>query len=143
MREILIYIVFMIFYSALTFRGLWDADIYAFGANIKGQLTGVEFNQEHSPTWGKTFNDIATAQEFYHWLYGPFAHTAFSQNTFVGDSAKGQAREPDGRILGYGFTVGGVRIAQLRSRSGTCPSIPAQLQRPNRPYTCYGDGDGD
>ena len=133
----------MLFYPALTFRGLWDADIYSFGANVKGQLTGVEFNKEHSPTWGKTFPDIATAQEFYHWMYGPFAHTAFSQNTFVGDAATNDAREPAGRILGYGSTIGGIRISQLRSSSNVCPRIPAQLVRPNRPYTCYGDSNGD
>ena len=49
--NIIVYICFMFFFTLLTTRGTNNADIYYFGANLKGQLTGVEMNPEHSPTW--------------------------------------------------------------------------------------------
>lgn len=52
---------------------------------IKGQFTTVEMLEEHSPTWGKNFEDVATVEEYWHWMLGAFSHTVFSPNTFDGD----------------------------------------------------------
>ena len=61
----------MIFFTLQTTRGLMDENIYFFGRNLKAQLTEVEFKPQHSPQFGKTFYDIATVEEFYHWMLGP------------------------------------------------------------------------
>ena len=38
----------------------------------------VEFKEEHSPTTGKTFRDVATVDELYQWLQGPFLSALFA-----------------------------------------------------------------
>jgi hypothetical protein len=140
LREMLIYCCFMVAFTITTVRGLNDADVYKFGANIEGQLAGVEMLPEHSPTWGKNFNDISTVEEYYHWLQGPFVHTIFSPSTFDGDNNWSfQGGVPKGYMLGYGKILGAVRISQLRVESQDCTNrVPDQVAHYYN-FTCYGD----
>jgi hypothetical protein len=69
-RNIFVYCIFMVFFTLQTSRGLGLETIYFFGNNIKAQLTEVEFKPQHSPQFGKTFNHISTAEEFYQWMLG-------------------------------------------------------------------------
>jgi len=96
----------------------------------------------HSPTWGKTFNDIATVEELYHWLHGPFIHTLFSPSTFDGDASWAFADgKVGGRTLGYGRIVGAVRLAQLRAKKRRCTNrAPAFLKEDS---WCYGSDSGE
>ena len=65
-----------------------------------GQFTGVEMQPKFSPTWGKNFMDVATAEEFYHWLQSAFLHTVFSPNTFDGPVRREDV--PVGYTMTYG-----------------------------------------
>ena len=56
-----------------------------------------------SPTWGKNFMDVATAEEFYHWLQSAFLHTVFSPNTFDGPVRREDV--PVGYTMTYGTVI--------------------------------------
>jgi hypothetical protein len=121
-KEIVVYIFFMIFFTLSTTKGLTDGDFYYFGANLKEQLTGVEMRQEHSPVFDKTFTDVATVEEWYHWMQGALLHTVFTPNTFDADQGfafqNGNSRR--GYTLGHGKFLGPIRISQLRSQAFNC-----------------------
>jgi hypothetical protein len=138
-KDIIIYLVFMSFFTVSTLRGLLDTDIFYFGANLKGQFTGVEFLEAHSPSVGKTFEDIGTVEEFNQWLMGPFVASAFSSHTFDGDPEWGfQGGKPGGYALGYGKILGAIRISQLRAEPKGCnDQVPPTLVKSHN-WTCYG-----
>jgi hypothetical protein len=138
-KDIIIYLIFMSFFTVSTLRGLLDTDIFYFGANLKGQFTGVEFLEAHSPSMGKTFDDIATVEEFNQWLMGPFVSSAFSSHTFDGDPEWGfQGGKPKGFTLGYGKILGAIRISQLRAEAKNCnEKVPPMLAKQHN-WTCYG-----
>jgi hypothetical protein len=136
-KNIIIYICFMFFFTLSTTRGILDDDVFYFGNNLKGQLVGVEMSQEHSPTWGKTYEDVGTVEEFYHWLMGPFAHTAFSVNTFDG-LPRVESGMPVGYTLGSGKVVGGIRISQLRSKKFDCANNIFATMKANYTWYCVG-----
>ena len=69
-QEIVIYAIFMAFFTVSSLRGNFDADSFYFAENLRSQF-GVEFLEEHSPNTGKTFVDIATVEEWYQWMQGP------------------------------------------------------------------------
>ena len=56
-------------------------------------------------TGSRRRRDVATVEEFYHWLLGPFTHTAFSVNTFDG-LERNTDTPPQGYILGTGRLLG-------------------------------------
>ena len=85
--------MFLFFYTIQSVAGL-NADNYWFGANVVGQLAGNEFRQEHSPVFDKKFTDIATVEEIYHWMLGPFTSTIFGPGTFDGDSSWAFQEDP-------------------------------------------------
>eukprot|EP00935_MAST-01C_sp_MAST-1C-sp1_P002144 g2144.t1 len=138
-KEASIFVVFMCFYCPLTMRGLYDSDIYTFTENLRGQLETVEMLPEHSPTWGKTFRDVATVEEYYHWLLGGFAHTVFSPSTFDGDPDwTFDGGSQGGYTLGYGKLLGAVRIGQVRGKQRDCSdALPPSLRDGQQIY-CYG-----
>jgi hypothetical protein len=89
--------------------------------------------EQYSPTFAKTFHDVATVEEYYHWLDSGFAHSAFSPNSFDGSVRREDA--PAGTIHGQNTIIGAVRIAQLRDVLGSCPG-----SQPTGAYQCYGAG---
>jgi hypothetical protein len=139
-KDILVYILFLCLYTWYSIRYLSDPDFYYFGANIKDQLVGNELNEDHSPTFAKTFNDLSSVEEVYQWLQGPMVTTVFSPNTFDGDSNwKFQDGRRLGYTLGYQKFLGSVRISQLRSQRHDCKDrVPKVLYDPNQTYWCYG-----
>jgi hypothetical protein len=58
----------MFFFSLLSLRGLFDNNVYYFANAIRDQLEHTEFSEEHSPTWGKSFDDLSSVEEWYQWL---------------------------------------------------------------------------
>ena len=47
-KEIFLYLIFMIMFTMYTVRGLQQEDIYYFGENLRGQLLGVEMKLHFS-----------------------------------------------------------------------------------------------
>mgnify|MGYP004090278989 CR=1 FL=1 len=84
LKQMLIYVLFMIAYVALTMRGLSDPGPYYMTDALRGQFTTVEMLNKHVPNFAKAWTDIATVEEWYTWLEGAFQHSAFSPNTFDG-----------------------------------------------------------
>jgi hypothetical protein len=138
LRDIVLYLTFLVFYSTYTLRGLTDDNIFFFGENIKGQFAGVEFLEHHSPTMGKTFEDIGTVDELYQWMQGPLLFSAFSEHTFDGNPGT----TPPGLILGHGKILGAVRISQVRAQKHECNSHVPSVLAENFTWECYGDDSG-
>ena len=140
LRSLVVYLVFVAAYTYSTVKPISSEDIFWFQENLKDQFTTVEFRPEHSPTFGKTFTDVATVQEWNQWLLGPFLGTAYSTGTFDGD-----LKDPFDlarHVLGYGRKLGGIRIGQLRTRRRNCTSqigIPELTTNTTEPFYCYGD----
>jgi polycystin 1L2 len=142
-EEIVTYLVFMCFFTLATLRDLNDTDIYYFGHQLKAQLAKMEFNEAHSPTFGKTFEDLATVEEFYHWMQGPLLWSVFSSHTFDGDPDwTGHDGKPAGYTLGHGKILGAVRISQLRATEKECNHRVPSVLASNYNWTCYGDDYG-
>ena len=95
------YFIFLIIYTYATLMPTSSEDLFYFQNDLKGQFTGVEFLPEHSPTWGKTFNDVATVGEYTHWLLGPFLQAAYGSGTFDGDDEYQKEQNMTRYILGY------------------------------------------
>eukprot|EP00937_MAST-01D_sp_MAST-1D-sp2_P002744 g2744.t1 len=148
-KELVLYMLFMIFFTVTTTRYVGTETgnaVYQFGNGLRDQLTGVEVHSSHSPSFGKTFFDVATAQELYHWMMNPLSAVLFSQNTFDGEwdtsNATGPVAgglEPPGHVLGNAKIIGAVRVGQLRSKTIDCgkKQVPAELE--SLKFTCYGD----
>jgi polycystin 1L2 len=143
-EEIVTYLIFMGFFTLATLRDLNDTDIYYFGHQLKSQLAKMEFNAEHSPSFGKTFEDLATVEEFYQWMQGPFLASVFSPHTFDGDDDwTGRGGEPQGYTLGHGKILGAVKISQVRAEAVPCNDRVPTVLSDNYNWTCYGDEDGE
>ena len=67
-RRAAFYITFMSFFTVLSLRGLFDNNVFYLGNAIRDQMEHAELNEEHAPTWGKSFDDVATVEELYQWL---------------------------------------------------------------------------
>jgi hypothetical protein len=140
-KAIVVYLVFMVLFTLDTATDLTDDRHFYFAENLKQQFIGVEMQQQFSPTWGKTFQDVATVEEYYHWLQSAFSHSAFSPNTF-----DGSVRRPDvpaGSTMGHNIIIGAVRIAQLRSKPAECASVDPRIVQNSRQFRCYGDPHGE
>jgi hypothetical protein len=128
-KRITLYFVFLFFYTIQSVAGL-HADNYWLGANVIGQFGGNEFMQPHSPTFGKTFTDIASVEEVYHWMLGPFAQSAFAPGSFDGDGDwEFQDGKVGGTILGYNTILGAIKISQLRVVKDDCSIAPFRANR--------------
>jgi hypothetical protein len=81
--------------------------------------------------------------ELFCFCEGPLIHTAFSANTFDGDSTWASPSAPiKSSILGYNKLVGPVRVSQLRSKKFDCNSNVYKTLKSNHSFDCYGDMDG-
>ena len=112
-----------VFVSTYNVVGIWNEDNYHFEQGLRTQFTQTEFNHQDSPSWGKSFEDIATVLELYQWLRGPFLRTAYGPSTFDG-STSWQQGEHRGSIRPQSKIVGGIRIGQLRLTSKACEQVP-------------------
>jgi hypothetical protein len=54
-KAIVLYVIFMGFFTFETCQPLLDDSRYYFAENLKQQLINVEMLQQFSPTWGKNF----------------------------------------------------------------------------------------
>jgi hypothetical protein len=139
----------IIFVSFFTVYILFDhnADAYWIARGITTQIAEMEFLEEDSPTFGKTFNDIATVQDIEMWLHGPMLETFFGRNTYDGYSShRPKSDRPYGNggfVLGYNKILGSVRISQLRSQSQQC-ALPAEFANFTYDYKweCYSKEEG-
>ncbi|KAJ8535319.1 hypothetical protein ON010_g13420 [Phytophthora cinnamomi] len=80
----------------------------------------------------KTFAEIASAQEFYDWLEGPFLSIAYTSDAVP--------------TLTTNRIIGGIRIGQLRVEKFNCSSRVTTFFNWTQDYTafyCYGSSDGD
>ena len=96
-REIIVYIIFMVFFFASTTPDLMTRQgdaIFRFGDGLKDQLTGVEVHASHSPSFAKAYHDVATVQELYHWMMNPLSAVLFS----LGGSLFGVSLSPRCRL---------------------------------------------
>eukprot|EP00937_MAST-01D_sp_MAST-1D-sp2_P006573 g6573.t1 len=134
--DLILYVIFLVLFTLGTVRNLDNADAYWFGANIRGQLAGVEFLEKHAPTFGKNFEDIGTVQEVYQWMLGPMHAALFApEATFDGNATAAQAAARRGMLLAHGKILGPVRISQYRRKRVTCSDVPSEL---NYTFSCYG-----
>ena len=140
-RAIVVYLIFMIVFTIEIGADLQDDRLYYFAENLKQQFVGVEMRPEFSPVLPKTFLDVATVEEYYHWMQSAFVHSAFSPYTFDAGAAT-QNDIKAGSVFGHNVLVGGVRIAQLRSRPSACSATPG-LDDSGHKFKCFGDERGD
>jgi hypothetical protein len=139
MNAILVYIVFIIVYVCSTSESIASRSIFFFSDALKSQFLGVEMKEEFSPSFDKTFADIATVEELYHWLQSGFSHSAFSPHTFNGIDL-GAGRMSPGYTLGPNKIVGAVRISQVRKKRGPCTESPSELGLNGHQFYCLGEG---
>ncbi len=109
-RDIIIYMTFLLVYWAAAIVPFQNEDRFYFVEGLKGQFYEVEFGPDFSPTWGKAMKDVATVEEMYHWMQSTFLGTVYGGGTFDGPGGV----DTSGLILGYGKVVGGVRIGTHR-----------------------------
>eukprot|EP00949_MAST-11_sp_MAST-11-sp1_P000021 g21.t1 len=139
MRSICVYFVFLAVFTVGFLAPFQNEDKYHFLNNLRTQFSHVEFDEEDSPTWGKTMDDVATVNEMYQWLKGPFLAAAYGKGTYDGQM------NTTGYILGYGRVVGGIRIGQIRAKERPCHDNMEHYffvsgKRPDiQPVTCYGN----
>jgi hypothetical protein len=136
-QGILIYLVFISVYISST-ANHFGHNIFFFANSLKGQFTGVEMLEHFSPSFDKDFGDVATVEEYYHWLQSGFFHSAFNPNTF--DSSDRRAGMEAGYTLGSNKIVGAIRISQARSERRVCSDIPDELSIDEQ-YHCWEGGE--
>jgi hypothetical protein len=135
-QGILIYLAFIAIYICSTVN-YFDPMVFFFSNSLKSQFLGVEMQERFSPTFAKTFDDVATVEELYHWFQSGFTHSAFSPNTF--DSSDRIAGMLPGYTLGANKIVGAIRVSQTRVKRGVCGSIPAELGESGHAFQCWED----
>ena len=149
LKEAVVYLLFMVLFTAHTARGITEGDYFYFGNAIREGLTETRFEGHEAALphnvgrldADKSFSGIKTVPDLWRWMEGPLAWTAFD-----GDSGKG-APHAVGSVSSYGTLLGAVRISQLRAAPRNCDAqVPAALRAdPSRgethAWTCY-DEDG-
>jgi hypothetical protein len=125
-REIILLLIFLVLYTTLTMRNVFDHNIFDYGHAVRSMFIDDELLPEHAP-WGQNFNDIENVDEYKYWLMGPFAEAAFGHD--------GQHR--------YIKFVGSIRFSQLRSKKTVCEDISDEVREENETYYCYGKGRPD
>ena len=73
----------------------------------------------------KTFFDVATEEEFWQYLEGPFANNIFPSDCYVSASAADPCR---GSVYGVNLMIGGVKLSTYR----VSPSPPSQCSVPGK-----------
>eukprot|EP00937_MAST-01D_sp_MAST-1D-sp2_P002378 g2378.t1 len=142
LREIIVYMIFLVLFTAESARDLTDPDIYRFGSGIKEQITGESFLPRHSPTHKSSLEDVSTLLEVKRWLQGPLLTSVFSEASIDGDA---RSAKYAGQLFGVNKILGAVRVASLRVRADTCDgSVPSVLAHAGQKYkwVCYGGASG-
>uniref|UniRef100_A0A7S1CC16 Polycystin cation channel PKD1/PKD2 domain-containing protein n=1 Tax=Bicosoecida sp. CB-2014 TaxID=1486930 RepID=A0A7S1CC16_9STRA len=162
-QEICVYLLFLFFFTMSAVLVVQDQTTYHFGNNIRSQLTTTAFDRDHTYVT-KNFADVATIEEMFQWLEGPFFRSVYSSDTFTGDftplggGPTGRAGSPEAPVdtpplsvaeqRGFLFSidkiVGGIRVSTLRSQQRECQYLPplwSWKDDAHRP-TCYGGETG-
>jgi hypothetical protein len=137
--EIWVYIIFISVFCMQSTRSIFSGDYFYFMQGVSGQFLGVEMLEEHSPVFGKVYDDITVVEEYYHWWLGGLAHTVFRSNTFDGSEWAWKGADKT-KMLGFNQYLGGVRISQIRALERDCTEdLPPQItSTSDRKYYCYG-----
>jgi hypothetical protein len=138
-HAIFVYLTFIIFYVLSTSESFASHNCFYFVDALKSQFTGVEMREEFSPTFDKSFPDIATVEELLHWFQSGFQHSAFSPNTF--DSSDRGAGMKPGYTLGPNKIIGAIRVSQLRFKRGPCSEFPPELGQHGHEFLCQEGGE--
>jgi hypothetical protein len=125
LRELLIYLVFMVVFGFTSSRFLFNADIYNMGAGLAGQLTDSAFHAEHIHV-SRTFKDMTTIQDVDWWFLGPLT-----------DFMNGH---PNQMPFRHNVFMGPVRISQLRAEAVECNDRAPPFMSQNRTFMCYDGG---
>jgi len=150
LRDMLIYLIFMGFYIAVTMRGLNDTHAFYMTEAVRGQFIGVEMTDNYVPNFAKTWEGISSVEEWYTWLDSAFKHTVFSPATFDGGvrhtGATPRLHFRKGYALSFNKIVGTVRIGQARVRKTACAKdqVPDELKwgtssTSAHNYSCFGN----
>ncbi|ETV87909.1 hypothetical protein H257_01319 [Aphanomyces astaci] len=125
-REIALYIVYLLFLNDYVLGPYTDSSLYYFNANLKRLFMTASVKETQ-------FNAISTIPQVHRWLQGPFFDALYSEK----DPVTG-----DYTILQYGQVVGGISIGQLRVLPQECTSkLPPQAGN-EKLYWCYGTKSG-
>eukprot|EP00937_MAST-01D_sp_MAST-1D-sp2_P003490 g3490.t1 len=141
-QAMVVHVIFIIFFTALTLRDSFDDNIFFFGDKLREQYGGVEFSTEHSPSWGKAWEDVSTIEEFHEYLQGPFLAATFPPLApargfgVAADGGTAAAAVADGwrgavRPVAFGrmVAVGAVRISQVRQRTTNCTDVTSPMRK--------------
>jgi hypothetical protein len=104
-RELLIYVIFMVIFGLSTSRYVFSSDLFSLGAGLDKQMTGTPYQT------AEYYQDISSVEAINTWMLGPL-------NTFL-------FTHKDARPLGYNFFLGPVRVAQVRAQEAECGHGPA------------------
>lgn len=84
---------------------------------MKDLLVEEEFPEQTTQIY-KKFDDVATAEEFWQFLEGPFANNVFPGDCY--ESPVNMSKPCVGTLYGVNIMLGGVRMRQLRVDSQPC-----------------------
>jgi hypothetical protein len=118
LREIVIYIAFILIFTLTNGKGLSSPTAFQFGDAVHNQVLRSEFLDSYAPNNPKTFFDIATVGELQQWMVGPLSAFLFSTGSFDGKSWEGGMKT--NTVLSHARFIGPVRISQLRANKVDC-----------------------
>lgn len=145
----MVYGVFVSLFTFATLFGRNDQQLFFWTDGVREQLTEIEFPLYASHV-DKSFNDVATVDEFWQWALGPGYNALYTASTFDGDHefpgspGDGEAADDNldprlnwpSHILGSARLLGGVRFGQIRSSEADCSSHP-NLGFNDEPPRCF------
>jgi hypothetical protein len=136
LRELVIYLVFMVVFGLTSSRYLFNGDVYNMGAGLSQQITEGDFNKEHLHV-SRSFKEIKTIEDIKWWVLGPVSD--FLNNNYNGDGNKIESNQMP---FNYNVFMGPVRISQLRAQEINCNNrVPPFMAGYDRAFLCY-DGGG-
>ena len=86
---VLRYAVFLALFTAVTLRDLADPHAFYFVQGLRHALTKTVFHPVHSPTRGRTFDDVSTVQQLHQYLQGPLLEALFAPRPRFGQGSTG------------------------------------------------------
>eukprot|EP00947_MAST-08B_sp_MAST-8B-sp1_P002843 g2843.t1 len=97
---------------------------FNFQQNLREMIADEEFNSEDSPNVPKKFADIASEEELWQWLGGPFMNNILSCDNDGGGEPNRAYSLQQGCILGEGHYMrwGGLRLRTHRAKKMPCGS---------------------
>ena len=71
-------------------RGLFNSELFFFGENVRSLFADAQIQSEalhtHSPAWAKTFSEVSSREELYHYLLGAFLNGLMPMESLDGIS---------------------------------------------------------